>query len=75
MVLADVSSGTERKGTGALCEARESRVGGSSGRGDKTRASDGDRGYRGQEMCKGKAGRGPPLRRPVNRVRGGLYQD
>lgn len=59
-----------------LCEARESRVGGkqrkgdkaggggeggvgSSGRGDKTKASDGD-GCRGQEMYKGKAGRGSP---------------
>ena len=49
--------------------------GGSSGRGDKTRASDGDRGCRGQEMHKGKAGRGPPLWRPVTLVRVGLYQD
>lgn len=71
-MLAMGQKGKERP----LCEARESRVGGSrgkgdksqwrgrggvgsSGRGDKTRASDGD-GCRGQEMYKGKAGRGPP---------------
>ena len=42
MVLADVSSGTERKGTGALCEARESRVGGSRGKDDKSRWGGGE---------------------------------
>ena len=42
MVLADVSSGTERKGMGALCEARESRVGGSRGKDDKSRWGGGE---------------------------------
>lgn len=56
MVLADVTSGIERKGGGLL--VRPGSEGWEEAKEDKTRANGGDKRRRGHEIYKGKAGRG-----------------